>query len=57
VSGDLTQTTVFYSWESDLPGKTTPNLIEGYLNTAIQQLGREDDLGVVRMEAPKEATQ
>jgi hypothetical protein len=57
VSEDLTQTTVFYSWESDLPGKTTRNLIEGYLNTAIQQLGREDDLGVVRMEAPKEATQ
>jgi len=46
VSGDLTQTTVFYSWESDLPGKTTRNLIEGCLNTAIQQLGREDDLDV-----------
>ena len=47
MSGDLTQTTVFYSWESDLPGKTTRNLIEGCLNTAIQQLGREDDLDVV----------
>jgi hypothetical protein len=46
MSGDLTQTTVFYSWESDLPGKTTRNLIEGCLNTAIQQLGREDDLDV-----------
>lgn len=46
MSGNLTQTTVLYSWESDLPGKTTRNLIEGCLNTAIQQLGREDDLGV-----------
>ncbi len=46
MSGDLTQTTVFYSWESDLPGKTTRNLIEGCLNAAIQQLGREDDLDV-----------
>lgn len=46
MSGDLTQATVFYSWESDLPGKTTRNLIEGCLNTAIRQLGREDDLDV-----------
>ncbi len=57
MSGDLTQTTVFYSWESDLSGKTTRRLIEGCLNTAIQQLSREGELGVVRMEAPKEATQ
>ncbi|MCA9124848.1 MAG: hypothetical protein H6822_24615 [Planctomycetaceae bacterium] len=47
MSGDLTQATVFYSWESDLHGKTTRNLIEGCLNTAIRQLGREDDLDVV----------
>ncbi len=37
---------MFYSWESDLPSKTTRNLIEGCLNTAIQQLGREDELDV-----------
>lgn len=46
MSGDLTQATVFYSWESDLPGKTTRSLIESCLNTAIRQLGREDDLDV-----------
>ena len=46
MSGNLTQTTVFYSWESDLLGKTTRSLIEGCLNTAIRQLGREDDLDV-----------
>ena len=46
MSGDLTQATVFYSWESDLPGKTTRNLIEGCLNTAIRQLGREDYIDV-----------
>ena len=42
----LDSATVFYSWESDLPGKTTRNLIEGCLNKAIRQLGREDDLDV-----------
>lgn len=57
MSGDLTQTTVFYSWEPNLPGETTSNLIEGCLNPAIQQLNREGELGPVRMEAPKEATQ
>jgi hypothetical protein len=57
MSGDLTQTTVSYSWEPNLPGETTSNLIEGCLNTAIQQLDREGELGVVRMEALKEATQ
>lgn len=36
MNGDLTQTTVFYSWESDLPGKTTRNLIEGCLNAAVR---------------------
>ena len=46
MSSDLSQATVFYSWESDLHGKTTRNLIEGCLNTAIRQLGREDDLDV-----------
>ena len=57
MNGDLTQTTVFYSWESDLPGRTTRNLILGCLNTAIHQLDREGELGVIRMEALKEATQ
>lgn len=46
MSSDLTQATVFYSWESDLHAKTTRNLIEGCLNTAIRQIGREDDLDV-----------
>lgn len=46
MSGDLIQATVFYSWESDLNGRTTRNLIEGCLNTVIRQLGREDDLDV-----------
>ncbi|HWP68372.1 MAG TPA: hypothetical protein VN437_03645, partial [Rectinemataceae bacterium] len=46
MSDNLTQATVFYSWESDLPGKSTRNLIEGCLNRAIEQLGREDDLDV-----------
>lgn len=46
MSSDLTLATVFYSWESDLHCKTTRNLIEGCLNTAIRQLGREDDLDV-----------
>lgn len=46
MSRGLTQATVFYSWESDLHAKTTRNLIEGCLNTAIQQLGREDDLDI-----------
>jgi len=43
---DIAQATVFYSWESDLHAKTTRNLIEGCLNKAIQQLGREDDLDI-----------
>ena len=43
---DIAQATVFYSWESDLHPKTTRNLIEGCLNKAIQQLGREDELDV-----------
>ncbi|MBL8821337.1 MAG: hypothetical protein JNJ77_02030 [Planctomycetia bacterium] len=43
---DLANATVFYSWESDLPAKTTRNLIEGCLNKAIQQLGRDDDVDV-----------
>ena len=46
MSRDLTQATVFYSWESDLPGKTTRSLIENCLNKAIRQLGREEDLDV-----------
>lgn len=43
---DLAKATVFYSWESDLPAKTTRNLIEGCLNKAIQQLGRDDEVDV-----------
>ncbi len=35
MSGDLTLTTVFYSWETDLPGKATRNLTEGCLTTSI----------------------
>jgi len=46
LSSDLTKATVFYSWASDLHGKTTRNLIEGCLETAIRQFGREDDLDV-----------
>ena len=46
MSNDLAQATIFYSWESDLHAKTTRNLIEGCLNKAIQQLGREDELDV-----------
>jgi len=38
--------TVFYSWQSDLPGRITRNLIEGCLEKAIRKLGREDDLDV-----------
>lgn len=46
VSDDLAMATIFYSWESDLHAKTTRNLIEGCLNNAIQQLGRDDELDV-----------
>lgn len=46
MADDLAKATVFYSWESDLPAKTTRNLIEGCLNKAIQQLGRDDDVDV-----------
>ncbi|MFO0945612.1 MAG: hypothetical protein U1D30_06665 [Planctomycetota bacterium] len=47
MSTDLMHATVFYSWQSDLHAKTTRNLMEGCLNNAIRQLGREDDLDVV----------
>ncbi len=43
---NLNDATIFYSWQSDLDGKTTRSLIEGCLNTAIRQLGRDDDLDV-----------
>lgn len=33
MSRDLTQTTVSYSWESNLPGKTTRNLSQPYDQT------------------------
>jgi len=46
MSEDLTKATVFYSWESDLPARTTRNLIEGCLHKAIQQLGRDDEVDV-----------
>ena len=46
MADDLAKTTVFYSWESDLPAKTTRNLIEGCLNKAIQQLGRDDEVDI-----------
>ena len=46
MSTDLRQASVFYSWESDLDPRTTRNLIEGCLHTAIQRLGRDDDLEV-----------
>lgn len=42
----LTDQTVFYSWQSDLNSKTTRNLIEGCLETAISRLGRDEDIDV-----------
>lgn len=42
----LTDDTVFYSWQSDLNGRITRNLIEGCLEAAIARLGRDDEINV-----------
>lgn len=38
--------TVFYSWQSDLPGRVNRSLIEQSLRRAIRSIGRDDDAGV-----------
>lgn len=38
--------TIFYSWQSDLAGRTNRNLIEDSLKRAIRAIARDEDAGV-----------
>jgi hypothetical protein len=38
--------TIFYSWQSDLPGRANRNLIEDSLKRAIRAIARDEDAGV-----------
>ncbi|HWE37669.1 MAG TPA: hypothetical protein VG406_13970 [Isosphaeraceae bacterium] len=40
----MKKNTIFYSWQSDLPGKHNRNFIESCLEAAITELNRDDEL-------------